>query len=74
MLSPTRPKPFLEPEYCKACLRCIEACPRECITAGSAINPVTGLVPVELHLENCNGCALCLAACPEPFGLRPGSI
>jgi pyruvate/2-oxoacid:ferredoxin oxidoreductase alpha subunit/NAD-dependent dihydropyrimidine dehydrogenase PreA subunit len=67
----SRPKPFLEPEYCKGCLRCIEACPRECITTGTAINPETGLVPVELNLENCNGCALCMSACPEPFGLRP---
>jgi len=67
----TRPKPFLEPEYCKGCLRCIEACPRSCITRGTTINPETGLVPVELHLEDCNGCALCMAACPEPFGLRP---
>jgi pyruvate/2-oxoacid:ferredoxin oxidoreductase alpha subunit/NAD-dependent dihydropyrimidine dehydrogenase PreA subunit len=66
-----RPKPFLEPEYCKGCLRCIEACPRECITRGSQLNPETGLVPVELHLDNCNGCALCMAACPEPYGLRP---
>jgi len=65
-----RPKPFLEPQYCKGCLRCIEACPRDCITPGTAINPATGLVPVELHLENCNGCALCLQACPEPYGLR----
>ena len=70
-LMSARPKPFLEPEYCKGCLRCIEACPRECITAGTVINPETGLVPVVLHLENCNGCSLCLSACPEPFGLRP---
>ena len=66
----TRPRPFLEPAYCKGCLRCIEACPRDCITPGTAINPATGLVPVELHLENCNGCTLCVQACPEPFGLR----
>lgn len=66
-----RPRPFLEPEYCKSCLRCIEACPRACITPGTVINPETGLIPVELHLENCNGCGLCMAACPEPFGLRP---
>lgn len=65
-----RPKPFLEPQYCKGCLRCIEACPRDCITPGTEINPATGLVPVVLHLENCNGCALCLQACPEPYGLR----
>ena len=65
-----RPKPFLEPQYCKGCLRCIEACPRDCITPGTEINAATGLVPVELHLENCNGCTLCLQACPEPYGLR----
>jgi pyruvate/2-oxoacid:ferredoxin oxidoreductase alpha subunit/NAD-dependent dihydropyrimidine dehydrogenase PreA subunit len=71
MIAPARPKPFLQPEYCKGCLRCIDACPRHCITPGTAINPVTGLVPVELHLEDCNGCSLCMQACPEPYGLRP---
>ncbi len=71
MIAPPRPKPFLQPEYCKGCLRCIDACPRECITPGTAINPVTGLVPVELNLDACNGCSLCMQACPEPYGLRP---
>ncbi|MDI1320110.1 MAG: 3-methyl-2-oxobutanoate dehydrogenase subunit VorB [bacterium] len=71
MIAPVRPKPFLQPEYCKSCLRCIDACPRDCITPGKTINPATGLVPVELHLEACNGCALCMQACPEPYGLRP---
>ncbi|HEY5553175.1 MAG TPA: 3-methyl-2-oxobutanoate dehydrogenase subunit VorB [Opitutaceae bacterium] len=65
-----RLKPFLDPAYCKSCLRCVEACPRGCITPGTVINPETGLVPVELHLESCTGCALCTEACPEPFGLR----
>ncbi len=71
MSLPSRPKPFLAPEYCKGCLRCIEACPRDCITIGTTINRETGLIPVELHLDDCNGCSLCMAACPEPFGLRP---
>lgn len=71
MIAPARPKPFLQPEYCKGCLRCIDACPRDCITPGTAINPATGVVPVELHLDACNGCALCMQACPEPYGLRP---
>ena len=73
MTAPSRPKPYLEPQYCKGCLRCIEACPKGCITAGTEINPATGLVPVELHLENCTGCSLCMQACPEPYGLRPES-
>ena len=67
----TRPKPFLEPEYCKGCLRCIDACPKDCIHHGDLIHPGTGYVPVEMDLENCNGCQLCVQACPEPFGLRP---
>jgi len=71
MRANSRPQPFLQPEYCKACLRCIEACPRDCITPGTEINRTTGLKPVALHLEDCNGCALCIQACPEPFGLRP---
>ena len=66
-----RPQPFLEPDYCKACLRCVDACPRDCITPGDTINPVTGLTPVQLQLDHCNGCGLCIQACPEPYGLRP---
>jgi pyruvate/2-oxoacid:ferredoxin oxidoreductase alpha subunit/NAD-dependent dihydropyrimidine dehydrogenase PreA subunit len=65
-----RPKPFLLPEYCKGCGRCIDACNRDCITHGSDINALTGLVPVHLDTERCNGCALCIDACPEPYGLR----
>jgi pyruvate/2-oxoacid:ferredoxin oxidoreductase alpha subunit/ferredoxin len=64
-----RPKPFLFPEYCKGCGRCIEACPRDCITMGTEIHPLTGLTPVHLDLARCSGCGLCLSACPEPYGL-----
>jgi pyruvate/2-oxoacid:ferredoxin oxidoreductase alpha subunit/NAD-dependent dihydropyrimidine dehydrogenase PreA subunit len=65
-----RPKPGLEPEYCKGCNRCVEACVHGCIVPGQEINSLTGLVPVSLHLAECNGCALCIDACPEPYGLR----
>jgi len=66
-----RPKPFLLPEYCKGCGRCLDACAKDCITLSDQINPMTGLVPVELDLTNCNACGLCMDACPEPYGLRP---
>jgi pyruvate/2-oxoacid:ferredoxin oxidoreductase alpha subunit/NAD-dependent dihydropyrimidine dehydrogenase PreA subunit len=66
-----RPKPFLFPEYCKGCGRCISACPKHCIALGTEIDPLTGLTPVVLDLEACNGCGLCITACPEPYGLRP---
>ncbi len=71
-----RPKPFLLPQLCKACGRCIEACPKHCIEFGTAIDPATGLRPVVVHEELCNGCALCFDACPEPYGLmaRTGEL
>jgi pyruvate/2-oxoacid:ferredoxin oxidoreductase alpha subunit/NAD-dependent dihydropyrimidine dehydrogenase PreA subunit len=66
-----RPKPYLVPEYCKGCGRCLDACAKDCISLSDMINPATGLVPVELDLTNCNACGLCMDACPEPYGLRP---
>jgi 2-oxoisovalerate ferredoxin oxidoreductase delta subunit len=66
-----RPKPFLFPQLCKACGRCIEVCPKDCIELGTEIEPSSGFTPVTLDLELCNGCGLCLTACPEPYGLLP---
>jgi pyruvate/2-oxoacid:ferredoxin oxidoreductase alpha subunit/NAD-dependent dihydropyrimidine dehydrogenase PreA subunit len=67
-----RPKPFVLPEFCKACGRCIEACNLDCITMGTTINPATGLPFIVLDLDRCTACGLCVAACPEPFGLQSG--
>ena len=64
-----RPKPFLFPEYCKGCGRCITACQHHAIGFTDRIDPRTGLVPVEIDLDACNGCGLCFDACPEPYGL-----
>ena len=61
--------PSLNPDHCKGCLRCVTACNHDCITEGESINPLTGQIPVMLHLENCSGCGLCIEACPEPYGL-----
>ena len=66
-----RPKPFLFPEFCKGCGRCITACQRHSIAFSDHIDPRTGLVPVEIDLDTCNGCGLCFDACPEPYGLLP---
>jgi len=67
----TRPKPFVMPQFCKACGRCIDACPKDCISLGTQIESSTGFTPVVLDLEACNGCGLCFSACPEPYGLAP---
>ncbi|HLA79793.1 MAG TPA: 3-methyl-2-oxobutanoate dehydrogenase subunit VorB [Vicinamibacteria bacterium] len=66
-----KPKPAIVPEYCKGCGRCISACAQHCITLGTEINPLTGLIPVVIDLETCTGCGLCFTACPEPYGLTP---
>ncbi len=68
---PPRPKPFLLPQLCKACGRCIAACPKHCIELGTQIDRMSGLTPVIVHEEECNGCGLCFDACPEPYGLLP---
>jgi pyruvate/2-oxoacid:ferredoxin oxidoreductase alpha subunit/NAD-dependent dihydropyrimidine dehydrogenase PreA subunit len=65
-----RPKPFVLPEFCKGCGRCIESCNKGCIQLGTEVNPATGLIPIILNLESCTCCGLCFEACPEPFGLR----
>ena len=67
----SRPKPFVMPQFCKACGRCIDACPKSCISIGDAIEPLTGFTPVVLNLDACSGCGLCFSACPEPYGLQP---
>src|SRR4030042_4660465 len=66
-----KPKPFLLPQFCKGCGRCIEACAKHCITMGTEIDPRTGLIPVVLDLTDCSACGLCMTACPEPYGLAP---
>jgi pyruvate/2-oxoacid:ferredoxin oxidoreductase alpha subunit/ferredoxin len=65
-----KPKPFLIPEYCKGCGRCVNVCVKGCIAFADEINPLTGIVPIVLDLEKCTGCGLCIDACPEPYGLR----
>jgi 2-oxoglutarate ferredoxin oxidoreductase subunit alpha/2-oxoisovalerate ferredoxin oxidoreductase alpha subunit len=69
--SAERPKPFLFPEFCKGCGRCVTVCQRHSIRFSDHIHPRTGLVPVEIDLASCNACGLCMLACPEPHGLIP---
>ena len=69
-----RPKPALRRAYCKGCGRCIDACAQGLIECGTDIHPVSGLVPVALHLDACKGCGLCVDACPEPYGLVSAAL
>ncbi|MFA5141201.1 MAG: 3-methyl-2-oxobutanoate dehydrogenase subunit VorB [Elusimicrobiota bacterium] len=69
-----RKRPFLLPQFCKGCGRCVSACPKGCISVGKEIHPQSGLVPVLLDPERCTGCGLCVSACPEPYGLKLGDF
>src|SRR5512134_3124650 len=69
-----KPKPFVFPEYCKGCGRCIDVCMKHCITPGKEINPQNGLIPIDIDLPACNACGLCFTACPEPYGLIPQPV
>ncbi len=62
-------KPSLLSEYCKGCCRCIDSCKQNCISEGSDINPLTGLIPVIIDFENCIACGQCVKSCPEPYAL-----
>lgn len=69
-----RALPFLLPQFCKGCGRCIDACPKHLIEQDSHVNPESGLQPVHIDLDECNACGLCIDACPEPFGLHGEDI
>ncbi len=64
-------KPISYRQYSKACSRCIDCCPKDCIAEGTEVEPATGFTPVVIDLETCNACGLCLNACPEPYALLP---
>ena len=65
-----RPEVTLQPQLCKGCGRCIEACPKHCISFGADINQDSGFIPVVIDYDVCNHCGLCVSACPEPHGLN----
>ncbi len=64
-----RPPPVVLPQLCKGCGRCLDACPKHCITMGHEVNQESGLIPIVIDYDVCNGCGVCLSACPEPYGL-----
>jgi NAD-dependent dihydropyrimidine dehydrogenase PreA subunit len=54
----------IEPDRCKGCALCVEACPEKCLSVGEQLNRRGTRFAVYTH--GCTGCGLCFYVCPEP--------
>ncbi len=59
----------IDRERCKACLFCIELCPKKSITLSEELNLKGYFVAVfdgaDEGETSCNGCGVCALMCPE---------
>jgi 2-oxoglutarate ferredoxin oxidoreductase subunit delta len=65
MATQARGKITIDPEACKGCGLCIEACPPSCIEFASELSHYGGH-PARYTGKNCTGCGICFYCCPEP--------
>jgi acetyl-CoA synthetase len=64
-----RPYPAIAAQECKACERCVLACPTNVLKMSAELNE-RGYRYVTYAGEGCIGCGACYYTCPEPFGHR----
>ncbi|HOT06928.1 MAG: Acetyl-coenzyme A synthetase [Methanosaeta sp. PtaB.Bin039] len=64
-----KPYPIIRSEECKACERCIVACPVNVLKMGEEFNQ-RGYRFVVYTGEGCIGCGSCYYTCPEPLALE----
>lgn len=55
----------INPEECKGCRLCIEACKKNCIVIGTSFNKI-GYQYAQFKKKTCTACGLCYYVCPEP--------
>lgn len=63
------PYPVINKIECKACERCIVACPKSVLKMSDELNE-RGYNYVEYVGEGCTGCANCYYTCPEPLAIE----
>jgi len=63
------PYPVINILECKACGRCIIACPKDVLMMSEMINE-RGYHYVEYVGKGCTGCANCYYTCPEPLAIE----
>ena len=55
----------IDPEQCKGCERCVNACPRNVLKMAEKLNLMS--MPYACYLgKGCIGCGGCFYTCPEP--------
>jgi acetyl-CoA synthetase len=64
-----KPYPIINTLECKACERCIEACPADVLKMGQEFN-TRGYRYVEYSGDGCIGCGACYYTCPEPLAIE----
>lgn len=55
----------VDPEECKGCGLCVEACPPHCLALAEELSAY-GVHPAAYLGEGCTGCGICFYCCPEP--------
>ncbi|HNX57660.1 MAG TPA: 4Fe-4S dicluster domain-containing protein [Spirochaetota bacterium] len=68
-MSDKKPYPVIKEIECKACGRCVAACPVKVLSLGKTLN-ARGYVFVSYKGEGCTGCGNCFYTCPEPNAIE----
>ena len=66
---PDRGMVLMNPDECKGCGLCVEACPPKVLGLGDHLNRY-GYHPAVYLGAGCTGCGICFFACPEPGGIK----
>ncbi len=64
-----KPYPRITGNECKACGRCVNACPREVLSLSPDLND-RGYHYAVYAGDGCTGCANCFYVCPEPHAVE----
>ncbi len=59
------PKIVVSSEYCKGCMFCVYACPKNVIGASGSVNAKGYQYVAPLNPDACVGCAICAIVCPD---------
>ena len=58
-------KVIIENKWCKGCLICVNACPKNVIEVSEIRNEKGYLMPDAVREQDCIGCLICEKMCPD---------